>query len=552
MKTYTLIMKKLKIPIFILTSVIILSSLVSNYFEITKNLEIFNNIYRELETSYVEKINPGELMEKTIDNMLSTLDPWTIYIPESEVEDYRERSITGEYGGIGSKIRKVDDYVVIAEPFKGSPADKANLKIGDNIIKINGEKMLNLNTEDVSELLRGSPGTNVEITLKSPKGNIRSVDITREKIQTKTVPHYELLMNNTAYIKLSQFKRKSAKEVENALLKLDSMSNKKLNGLVLDLRNNPGGLLRECLQIVNLFVPKNDTILTAKGKNTSWNKTYITKKNPLYENLPVVILINENSASASEIVAGCLQDLDRGLVLGRTSFGKGLIQQNQKLSYNTQLKLTVAKYYTPSGRCIQNSHTDQKGKRNNTEDSLRSIFKTNNGRIVYGGGGINPDIEMAELERPEIIFSLIKNNHIFKFGNLLFPTIEFPESPKEFQLPINTYKQFENYLKDDGFNFSVYSEDVVSLLEESLESEKYLDSMKDNIQILKDNILKNKKEDLIRYKTDIKKIISNDMILRKFYNHGVIEYNLLSDQYIIDAISILEDQSNYSKMLAQE
>jgi carboxyl-terminal processing protease len=549
---HLLIMKKLKLPIFILASLLILSSLVSNYFEITKNLEIFNNIYRELEKSYVEKLNPGELMEKTIDNMLNTLDPWTVYIPESEVEDYRERSITGEYGGIGSKIRKVDNYVVIAEPFQGSPSDKANLKIGDNIIEINGEKMIDLGTEDVSELLRGSPGTNVQITLKSPEGNIKSVDITREKIQTKTVPHYELLINNTAYIKLSQFKRKSAKEVENALVELDSLSDGQLNGLILDLRNNPGGLLRECLQIVNLFVPKNDTILTAKGKNASWNKTYVTKKNALYENLPVVVLINENSASASEIVAGCLQDLDRGLVLGRTSFGKGLIQQNQKLAYNTQLKLTVAKYYTPSGRCIQNSHTDQKGKRKNIEDSLRSVFTTNNGRTVYGGGGINPDIEMRKLERPEIVFSLIKDNHIFKFGNLLFPTIDFPESPKEFKLPIDTYEKFENYLQEDGFNFSVYSEEIISLLEESLDSEKYLESMKDDIELLKENILKNKKEDLIRYKKDINKIISNDMILRQFYNHGVIEYNLLSDLYIIDAMEILEKKVNYSKMLTKE
>jgi len=339
-------MKQLTITLLIILTAGILSAFVSNYFEITKNLEIFNNIYRELEKSYVENITPGELMEETIDNMLKTLDPWTVYIPESEVEDYRERSITGEYGGIGSKIRKIDEFVVIAEPFKNSPADRANLKIGEKIIEINGESMKDVSTENVSDLLRGAAGTSVNVKLSNPKGKTKSVTIVREKIKNPTVPYFDLLDNNNAYIKLSQFKRQSSQEVKNALIKLDSLSNDQLNGLILDLRNNPGGLLRECLEIVNLFVPKQDTILTAKGKNTSWNKTYVTKKDPLYADLPIIVLINERSASASEIVAGCLQDLDRGVVIGRNSFGKGLIQQNQKLAYNTQLKLTVAKYYT--------------------------------------------------------------------------------------------------------------------------------------------------------------------------------------------------------------
>ena len=539
-------MKKLHYILFIIITTILLTPFASNYFEISKNLEIFNNIYRELEKSYVENINPGELMEETIDNMLKTLDQWTVYIPESEVEDYRERSITGEYGGIGSKIRKIDDYVVIAEPFKGSPSDKANLQIGDKIIEIDGQKMKNMNTEDVSELLRGAAGTSVNIKLKTPSNKIKTVSITREKIKTATVPYYELINNNTAYIKLTQFKRRSSQEVKDALIDLDSLANNELTGLILDLRNNPGGLLRECLEIVNLFVPKNDTILTAKGKNTAWNKTYITKKDALYENLPVVVLINERSASASEIVAGCLQDLDRGVVMGRNSFGKGLIQQNQKLSYNTQLKLTVAKYYTPSGRCIQKNSEDE----DKEDKNLETSFLTKNGRHVFGGGGINPDIEMEKRENAKIVFSLLKDNHIFKFSDHVFETITFPNSPKAFILTDELFSQFQNYLEKDSFEFSVYSDEVVSLLEEALDEENYLSTMEDDIALLKAKILNAKKMDLARHEIDIRRRLASELILRRFYNQGVIEYGLQNDPYVDSATDVLSDPSKYIEILS--
>ena len=542
-------MKKLTTLILLTLTGFLMSAFVSNYFEISKNLEIFNNIYRELEKSYVENITPGELMEETIDNMLKTLDPWTVYIPESEVEDYRERSITGEYGGIGSKIRKIDNFVVIAEPFKNSPADNANLKIGDKIIAIDGENMEDVSTEDVSDLLRGAAGTAVNVKLMTPKGKSKSVNIIREKIQTSTVPYYELLNNNNGYIKLTQFKRKSSQEIKTALKALDSLSNNSLNGLILDLRNNPGGLLRECLEIVNLFVPKNDTILTAKGKNTAWDKTYITQKSPLYENLPIIVLINERSASASEIVAGCLQDLDRGIVIGRNSFGKGLIQQNQKLAYNTQLKLTVAKYYTPSGRCIQNNNYHKEDEKNVMRDSLDS-FLTNNGRIVYGGGGIKPDIEMMKTENLEIVFALMKDNHIFKFGNNIFEDLVFPDSPKEFEVSEKIYAQFENYLQEGDFNFSVYSEEVVSLLEEALQEESYFENMESDIENLKANILANKKQDLFRYKSEIKSQLIDDLILRKFYRSGVIEYGLKTDSYVTEALQLLNSPSEYNYVLS--
>ena len=541
------IMKKLYAILIIILSSFLFSGFLSNYFEITKNLEIFNNIYRQLEISYVEPINPGDLMKKTIDRMLETLDPWTIYIPESDVEDYREKTITGDYGGIGSKIRKIDDFVVIAEPFKNSPADKAGLKIGDKIIAINGENLQDVSTSDVSELLRGSAGTNVNITLENTNGALKNVEIKREKIHTSTVPHYELLENNTGYVKLTQFKRKSAQEIKHAIAELIDTSNNNLNGLILDLRNNGGGLLSECREIVNLFVPKGDTILIAKGKSESWNKQYITSKNPLYEKIPIAVLINENSASASEIVSGCLQDLDRGVIIGRKSFGKGLIQQNQKIAYNTQLKLTVAKYYTPSGRCIQKVEASIDSVSNTP---LKSEFFTKNGRKVYGGGGIDPDIEIESKKGLPILIALLKNNCVFKFGNELISTIDFPKSAKDFHLSSENYDKFKNYIERENLPFSMYSEEAIKLLEESLKDEFYLENMENQVDELKESIIKNKKDDLIRYESDIRKLISNDLILRNFYQNGVIQYNLKTDSYIAKALEILSDQKQYADILS--
>ena len=540
-------MKKLYTILIIIISSFLLSGFLSNYFEITKHLEIFNNIYRQLETSYVEPINPGDLMKKTIDGMLETLDPWTIYIPESDVEDYREKAITGDYGGIGSKIRKIDDFVVIAEPFINSPADKAGLKIGDKIIAINGENLKDVGTSDVSELLRGSAGTNVEITVKNTLGKIKNVEITREKIHTSTVPHYELLDNNTGYVKLTQFKRKSAQEIKHAISELIDTSKNNLNGLILDLRNNGGGLLSECREIVNLFIPKGDTILIAKGKSKSWDKQYVTSKNPLYEDLPIAVLINENSASASEIVAGCLQDLDRGVVIGRKSFGKGLIQQNQKIAYNTQLKLTVAKYYTPSGRCIQKIETNNDSI---SDTLLKAQFFTKNGRKVYGGGGIDPDIEIESKQGLPILIALLKNNCVFKFGNEYFDKIDFPKSAKDFNFSDEDYDEFKEYINRENLPFSVYSEEVIKLLEESLKDEFYLEHMETQVAELKESILKNKKEDLTRHELDIRKLISNDLILRNFYQTGVIEYNLKNDSYISKALELLSDPNQYTDLLS--
>ena len=540
-------MKKIKLIIIVAFSVILSTSFLSNYFEITKNLEIFNNIYRELETSYVENINPGDLMKKAIDRMLETLDPWTVYIPESEIEDFRTRHITGDYGGIGSGIRKIDDFVVITEPFKNSPADLSGLKIGDKIISINGEDMEKESTENVSNLLKGTPGTSVTVTIERNK-SVKKMEITRDKIHNSTVPHYEMVEDQIGYIKLNKFQRKSASEVKTALRELDTLSNNNLNGLILDLRDNGGGVLSQCLEIVNLFIPKGDTMLIAKGKDATWDKEYIASKKPLYEKLPIVVLINERSASASEIVAGCLQDLDRGIVLGKTSFGKGVIQQNKKIAYNTQLKVTVAKYYTPSGRCIQKIDPDKMNY--NNSDSLQSVFFTKNGRKVFGGGGIDPDVSIEDKETLPMLIALFQENCIFKFGNQFFESINFPDSPKEFVLSDGDYDLFKQYLEDDNFQFSMYSEEVLKELQESLEKEFYFEDMKEELIMLEKSILNNKKQDLIRHEDEIREIISKDLILRQFYRSGMIEYGLKNDNFMAKALELLKNTDEYNNILS--
>ena len=372
----------------------------SNYFEISKNLEIFNNVYKELNTYYVDDTEPGKLMKEAIDAMLKKLDPYTQYIPESEIEDFRFQT-TGQYGGIGSLIRKVGDYVMIAEPYKGFPADKSGLKIGDKIIKIDDISMKDKSVEDVSKLLKGEPGKKVNISVsRINNSDIIKIPVTREKIKISSVP-YSGLIDDIGYVKLNRFTRNCSNEVKNAIIKLES--EKELKGIIIDLRMNPGGLLNEAIKLCNIFIEKNTKIVETKGRNSDWNKVYKTKSSAYNTEMPVVVLVNQGSASASEIFAGTLQDLDRGIVIGNKTFGKGLVQQTRKLDYNSQLKLTVAKYYTPSGRCIQEiNYSDEK---QTLPDSLRTEFKTKNKRSVFDGGGVDPDIIIEEDSIPKIIFN---------------------------------------------------------------------------------------------------------------------------------------------------
>ena len=518
----------------------------SNYFEISKNLEIFNNVYKELNTYYVDDTEPGKLMKEAIDAMLKKLDPYTQYIPESEIEDFRFQT-TGQYGGIGSLIRKVGDYVTIAEPYKGFPADKSGLKIGDKIIKIDGISMKDKSVEDVSKLLKGEPGKKVNISInRINSSDLLEIPVTREKIKISSVPYFGLI-DDIGYVKLNKFTRNCSNEVKMAILELESK--KELKGVIIDLRMNPGGLLNEAIKLCNIFIEKNTKIVETKGRNSDWNKVYKTKSSAHNTEIPIVVLVNQGSASASEIFAGTLQDLDRGVVIGNKTFGKGLVQQSRKLNYNSQLKLTVAKYYTPSGRCIQEiNYSDQK---NVLPDSLRTEFKTKNKRSVFDGGGVDPDIVIESDSVPKIIFNLIQQQLIFKFGNYYASKISDIGSLNNFAITDEIYNLFTNFLDEQEFQFETLSDEKISDLEETLLFENYNIRIKETglLEKIKEEIMQLKKQDLKKYKKDISKLILSDIVVRYYYNEGRIEALLKDDPAISNAKNILNDPKAYNKIL---
>ena len=516
----------------------------SRRFEILKNLELMDQVHEYLDLYYVDEPATGYISKVAIDEMLKKLDPYTVFYHESNMEDYRLMA-TGQYGGIGALIRKMKEYTCIVQPYENSPAFKSGLKAGDKILTIDGVSMVGKSSDDVSSFLKGPRGTTIEVEIDRPIAGLKTFKVTREEIKLPDLPYTGMLSNKIGYVKLSSFSQTAFNSVKQAF---DELKGKGMETAILDLRDNGGGVLSQCLEIVNLFIPKGDTMLIAKGKDATWDKEYIASKKPLYEKLPIVILINERSASASEIVAGCLQDLDRGIVLGKTSFGKGLIQQNKKIAYNTQLKVTVAKYYTPSGRCIQKIDTEKKY--SNNTDSLQSVFFTKNGRKVFGGGGIDPDVDIEDKETLPMLIALFQKNCIFKFGNQFFESINFPDSPKEFVLSDNDYNQFKQYLEDDNFPFSMYSEEVLKELQESLETESYFEDMKEEFTILEKSILNNKKQDLIRYEDEIREIISKDLILRQFYRSGMIEYSLKNDNFMAKALELLKNTDEYNNILS--
>ena len=534
--------------IYILSFLFLFKSLnsQSNYFEISKNLEIFNNIYKELNTYYVDDTEPGKLMKEAIDAMLKKLDPYTQYIPESEIEDFRFQT-TGQYGGIGSLIRKVGDYVMIAEPYKGFPADKSGLKIGDKIIKIDGISMKDKSVEDVSKLLKGEPGKKVNISVsRVNNSDIIKIPVIREKIKISSVP-YSGLIDDIGYVKLNRFTRNCSNEVKNAIIKLES--EKELKGIIIDLRMNPGGLLNEAIKLCNIFIEKNTKIVETKGRNSDWNKVYKTKASAYNSEIPVVVLVNQGSASASEIFAGTLQDLDRGIVIGNKTFGKGLVQQTRKLDYNSQLKLTVAKYYTPSGRCIQEiNYSDEK---KTLPDSLRTEFKTKNKRSVFDGGGVDPDIIIEADSIPKIIFNLIQQQLIFKFGNYYSSNFSDIGSLDKFEITDEIYNLFKEFIEKEEFQFETLSDEKIDDLEETLLFEGYNIELEktDLLKKLKEKILQLKNQDINKYKKSISKIILEDIIVRYYYNEGRIKSSLKEDKAILNAINILNDTKEYNKIL---
>ena len=534
---------------FVVTSFISIG-FVDNYFEISKNLEIFTTLFKELNIYYVDETAPGDLIKKGIDKMLESLDPYTVYIPESEMEDHRFM-ITGQYGGIGALIRKRGDDVIISEPYEGFPAHKAGLMAGDILLEIDGKPIKGKNTSEVSKILKGQPGTTV-IVLIEREDDKKPLEktITREDIKIKSVSYYGMLTEDIGYIKLTSFTNKASSEVKKALLSLKEEHN--ITSVVLDLRSNPGGLLRESVNIVNLFVEKGQEIVSTKGKIKEWDRTHKALNAPVDTEIPLVVLVNRGSASASEIVSGSIQDLDRGIIIGQKTFGKGLVQQTRQLSYNAQLKVTTAKYYIPSGRCIQAldyTHRNEDGSVGKIPDSLISEFKTKNGRIVYDGGGIVPDIKLEVRKLNNITNTLRYKLLIFDYATKY--RREHPVIPqaKEFEITDEEYNEFIVFLNDKDYDYSTNTEKKLEELRETAEKEKYFEDAKEEYEALKIKIIHNKEEGLEKFKDEIKRLIKSEIASRYYFRKGRVEALLKTDLEIQKAIEVLSDSVSYASVL---
>ena len=544
-------MKKAKI--IILGIALTITSIVSvgfvdDYFEISKNLDIFTTLYKELNTFYVDETDPGKLMKEAIDKMLKSLDPYTTYIPESEIEDFRFMT-TGQYGGIGAMITKRKDYVFISEPYEGYPAQKAGLMAGDKIVEINGKSAKGKTTEEVSKVLKGQPNTSVTVLIERPHLESQfEVTFDREKVSVKSVSYSAYIEEGIGYIKLRSFTRNCTKDIKEAIQALKDEA--ELKELILDLRSNPGGLLNESVDIVNLFVEKGEEVVSTKGKIKSWEKSYIAENKPLDTEIPLVILINSSSASASEIVSGAIQDLDRGVVIGQRSYGKGLVQQTRKLSYNSQLKLTVAKYYIPSGRCIQAldyAHRNEDGSVGKMPDSLMTSFQTKNGREVFDGGGINPDIILEKGMVSNIVISLFKERLFFDYATNF--RSENDSITEDFIFSENDYEHFINYLLDKEYYYKTETEEVLDELKEKATDENYFLSISNEYHALSASLATNKGDDLFTNKQEIIEILTGEIRSRYFYQRGRIEAALNFDSELERAIEVLKNKEEYNQIL---
>jgi carboxyl-terminal processing protease len=549
-------LKKRIIPITIvavITAVTVLFSFRSaddNYFEVSRNIDIFSTLFRELNIYYVDETDPSQLVRRGIDSMLAGLDPYTQYIPESELEDYRYLT-TGQYGGIGALIGQRDDGVIITDPYEGFPAQKAGIMAGDRILEIDGKSMKGKNYDEVSRMLKGTPKSVVVVKVqRSGDPSPIVMNIVRDEIRIKNVPYYGMLDGNIGYIRLTGFTEDAGAEVKNALLDLKKKNTVK--GIVFDLRGNPGGLLNEAVNVVNVFVDKGQEVVSTKGKVTELNKTYRTLNNSVDVNTPVVVLVSSGSASAAEIVSGSLQDLDRAVVVGQRTFGKGLVQSTRPLSYSAQLKVTTSKYYIPSGRCIQAvdyTHRNADGSVGKVPDSLINEFKTKKGRPVYDGGGITPDYAMEVPDYSAISASLITKYLMFDYATEFRQKHATIEEAKKFTVSDAQYADFRSWLSNKQYDYTTESERKLDELKTQAEKEKYFEAIASQYELVRKKLAHDKSEDLTLHRDEITEFLENEIVSRYYYQNGRIENGFRHDPEIKLALRALSDTAVYTAIL---
>ena len=540
-----LLRKKIIIPILVAVVFFSATAFKNDFFEIAKQIEIFTTLFKELNMNYVDETNPGDLMDTAIKSMLADLDPYTNFMNEQDVEAARINN-TGDYTGIGARIKTQKDKLVVVEPYKGYPADKAGLKAGDEIIKV-GTILVEDYDDHAGDLLRGVSDSSVEVTYKR-QGKTQTATIKRAEVEIKAVPHFSMINDKTGYIVLSRFSRKAHAETNYALRDLKAQGAERI---ILDLRGNPGGLVNEAIKIVNLFVPKGQLVVTTKSKVKKYNRTYITQNEPIDAEIPLVILLDGSSASASEIVSGALQDLDRAVIVGSRSFGKGLVQRPKQLTYGTQVKITISRYYTPSGRCIQSLdywNRNEKGEAVKVKQENYNAFKTKNGRKVFDGGGVFPDVLVGSNKISPITTAIVTNDLIFDYATNYYYNHEFDDI-NNLKLTDKDFSAFKNYLNINNFSFETDTEKALKKAFETAKKEELNDDIEKDFNTLISNLNTSKTNVIDENKDYLLELLTEDIVKRYVYREGLYEYFEMHDTKIKKATDILSNPTTYQGYL---